>query len=164
MTTTITFEKICSICNESKSSLEFSGKRCRSCRTNIARERLNNDPVRLEKRREAVRKWHAEHPEESFARYRKSLLKSEYGLYQEQYDSMLKLQDNVCAICKKPESWTYKTGKVASLSVDHDHETGKVRGLLCRDCNQSIGKFNDDASLLYSAYQYLSIHKMEENI
>lgn len=156
--------KVCSICNEEKPLSVFSGKRCRQCRTDIARERLNNDPVRLQKRRESVRKWHLEHPEESFARYRKALLKYEYGLTQEQYDEMLTRQNGVCAICKQEETWSYKNGKIASLSVDHDHNTGKVRGLLCRDCNQSLGKFKDDHNLLRAAYEYLSIHKMEENL
>ena len=156
--------KICSICNESKSIESFSGRRCRQCRTNIAREKLNASPSRLEKRREAVRRWHATHPEESFARYRKAHLQYNFGLTVDAYTAMLENQDNKCAICKKEETFRNGTGNIVSLAVDHDHETGKVRGLLCKDCNQSIGKFNDDPELLYSAYQYLSIHKMEENI
>jgi hypothetical protein len=164
MTAIITLEKVCSICSTSKPLSEFSGKRCRSCRSTLERERLQNDPVRAQKRRNAVRAWHENNPKESFTRYRSAHLKSEYGLTTAEYEAMLKSQNNCCAICKQEETWTYKNGRVASLSVDHDHKTGKIRGLLCRDCNQSLGKFKDDYALVYAAYQYLSIHKMEENI
>ena len=156
--------KICSICNESKSIESFSGRRCRQCRTVIAKNRINADPIRLEKRKESVRKWHATHPEESFARYRKAHLQYNFGLTVDEYTTMLENQDNKCAICKKEETFRNGTGNIVSLAVDHDHETGKVRGLLCKDCNQSIGKFNDDPELLYAAYQYLSVHKMEESV
>lgn len=164
ISTTDSSVKVCSICTESKPVESFSGRRCRECRTAIAREKINSDPVRLEKRRQAVRKWHAENPEESFARYRKAHLKYEYNLTPAQYDEMLGSQNGVCAICKNPETKVYKNGRTASLAVDHCHSTGKVRGLLCEDCNQSIGKFKDDYKMLYAAYEYLSIHQMEESI
>jgi hypothetical protein len=124
---------------------------------------MNNDPVRMEKRRISVRKWHAEHPKESWEKYRRAHLKHEYGLTKEQYDEMLLAQKGVCAICKQEETWKYKSGRIASLSVDHCHTTGKIRGLLCRDCNQSLGKFKDDHNMLRAAYEYLSTHQIEAN-
>ena len=70
-----------------------------------------------------------------YARWgRKHILKKLYGLTLESFDEMLKAQGGVCAICKQ----TDKTGK---FLVDHDHETGKVRGLLCRRCNHIIGLY-----------------------
>lgn len=63
-------------------------------------------------------------------------------------------QDGVCAICGRPETKVLK-GKKLSLSIDHDHETGKVRGLLCMDCNTSIGKFKHNKELLLNAVRYL---------
>lgn len=72
-----------------------------------------------------------------------------YGLTQEDYDRKLGEQGGVCAICaREPEA-----GK--NLCVDHDHETGKARSLLCRRCNTAIGQLNDDPTLLEKAAEYL---------
>lgn len=72
----------------------------------------------------------------------------EYGLTEEQYNDMISSQNNMCAICNKT---SHKT-----LHIDHDHETGKVRGLLCSNCNTGIGFFKDDISLLNNAIDYLA--------
>jgi len=72
----------------------------------------------------------------------------EYGLTEEQYNYMVSSQNNMCAICNKP---SHKT-----LHIDHDHVTGKVRGLLCSSCNTGIGFFKDDISLLNNAIDYLA--------
>jgi hypothetical protein len=62
----------------------------------------------------------------------------------------MKIQDGRCAICrKKPQ-----TGR--RLSVDHDHKTGEVRGLLCTLCNQGLGYFKDDPGRLGAALEYLT--------
>jgi hypothetical protein len=78
-------------------------------------------------------------------------LKREYGLTKEDYLEMLKFQNGVCAICCNPE-------KKKRLAVDHCHNTGKIRGLLCTRCNTSIGRFNDDVELLQKAIDYLKTH------
>jgi hypothetical protein len=77
-----------------------------------------------------------------------------YGVSVEQYAALVEAQDNLCAICELPETMTYQ-GKVKSLSIDHDHATGKVRGLLCAACNFALGKFKDSPALLRSAANYL---------
>jgi len=74
-------------------------------------------------------------------------LKARYGLSAAEYDRLLAMQKNVCRICRKPCS----TGK--RLAVDHDHETGEVRGLLCRRCNRGLGHF-PTVALLRSALAY----------
>lgn len=77
-----------------------------------------------------------------------------YGLTVEEYDEMLKQQNGVCRICKQPpasEGW--KT--VTRLHVDHDHDTGKVRALLCNNCNRGLGYFQDSYELLTQASNYL---------
>ena len=71
-----------------------------------------------------------------------------YGITLEDYDTMLEVQNGCCAICKTDDV----KGRFA---IDHCHTTGKVRGLLCFDCNTGIGKLKDDPSLLLSAYEYL---------
>ena len=78
-------------------------------------------------------------------------LKRDYGLTKEGYLEMLKSQNGVCAICCNPE-------KKKRLAVDHCHNTGKIRGLLCARCNTSIGRFNDDVELLQKAIDYLKTH------
>lgn len=74
---------------------------------------------------------------------------SQYGLTLEQYAEMEKSQDGKCWICHLPE----KLGQ--RLSVDHDAETGAVRGLLCRDCNRGIGLLRHDPERLRRAALYL---------
>lgn len=75
-------------------------------------------------------------------------LKTRYGISREQYEAMLEAQDGVCAICKG----SCKTDE--RLSVDHSHETGKVRGLLCRSCNMRIGVL-EQSEWVESAKKYL---------
>ena len=75
-----------------------------------------------------------------------------YGLTMAQYDEMLEAQNGVCAVCGA----ACRTG--SRLAIDHDHETGKVRGLLCRPCNSSLGLMQDDAARLRAAADYLESH------
>ncbi len=64
-------------------------------------------------------------------------------------------QDGVCAICRRPETFITTGQGPCRLSVDHDHKTGKVRGLLCRDCNVGLGNFGDSGERLRNAAAYL---------
>lgn len=68
---------------------------------------------------------------------------------------MLASQGGVCAICGQPETIVKKGGVVASLAIDHCHETGKVRGLLCGRCNLGIGCLRHDAETALAAAEYL---------
>lgn len=85
-------------------------------------------------------------------------LQRRYGMSEYQYEMMLKSQGNVCAVCGQPETYTLQ-GRVKALSVDHDHKTHKIRGLLCHHCNLGIGHFRDDPKLLRAAINYLEKHK-----
>lgn len=69
---------------------------------------------------------------------------------------MIQRQDNRCAICRKVEVGRHQSGKLRELAVDHCHETGKLRGLLCSKCNLGLGMFNDDWLVLDNAIEYLS--------
>lgn len=75
--------------------------------------------------------------------------RNKYGITLERYEELLAQQNNACAICKE----TCSTGR--RLAVDHDHGTGVVRGLLCNECNQGLGKFKDSPELLQEAQNYL---------
>lgn len=84
-------------------------------------------------------------------------LKSKYGITLEQYNDLLKKQNGVCAICLSLETRTYKNKNIVveSLCVDHDHETGKIRGLLCHKCNSALGLFMESEESLEKAINYL---------
>ena len=91
-----------------------------------------------------------------------SVLETSYGLTLEAYRRMHDAQNGLCAICGQPETGVHNRGKktvALSLSVDHDHETGAVRALLCHKCNKALGLLNDDLDLLVAAEQYLRAHK-----
>lgn len=87
---------------------------------------------------------------------RKHLLKYAHGLTLEQYDELLHAQNSVCAICQT----TCNTKKV--LSVDHDHNTGAIRGLLCNACNQALGLLKDNPDIAFNANIYL--RRCKQNI
>lgn len=89
---------------------------------------------------------------------RNASLRSNYGIGIEEYKQMFVLQNGLCAICKQPETETYR-GVVRNLSVDHDHKTSQIRGLLCKQCNAGLGKFKDNTELLAAAIAYLNLHR-----
>ena len=123
--------KRCKICKEVKNDDEFyrnTGKKCKSCYRKYTKEHL-------------YKYKHLRHG------YR---LKMKYGITKLDYQELLNQQGGGCAICGKPESeFKYP------LNVDHDHETGFVRGLLCPKCNTAIGYLNDDKELIARALNYM---------
>lgn len=78
------------------------------------------------------------------------LLKWRYGISLDDYLSLLKKQNNSCAICG-----TSACESGNKFSVDHNHLTGQVRGLLCNPCNNGLGRFRDNPEIIKTAYQYL---------
>jgi hypothetical protein len=133
--------RTCMTCGEEKLSTEFyvrnkkTGVRHSSCK--------ECDKVRVKSR-------HKENPE----RTKNNDLKRLYGITLEEHTQMYEEQNGVCATCKKPGD-----GKWKKLCVDHDHETGKVRQLLCRRCNMILGQAYDDISLFEEYIKYLKKHK-----
>lgn len=91
---------------------------------------------------------HAKNPDRA-ARVARSHALRKFGLTEGSYEILLTRQGGCCDICKKPEKFKKR------LAVDHDHATGKVRGLLCQDCNTSLGKFGDSVEILRNAVAYL---------
>jgi hypothetical protein len=89
------------------------------------------------------------------AEYRKANnLRSNYGMTVEQYNELFESQNGCCAICGRHQSIQKK-----ALAVDHDHQTGKIRGLLCSACNTGIGNMHDDEQTLLNAIKYLAGHR-----
>lgn len=86
--------------------------------------------------------------------YTNSYFTKQYGITYNEVLKLLEKQNGVCVICKEvgfkmhPNSWS-------GLNVDHDHETGEVRGLLCHNCNRALGLFKDDKLRLLNAISYL---------
>jgi Autographiviridae endonuclease VII len=87
---------------------------------------------------------------------RNDQLKCHYGISLDDYNAMLAQQNGVCAICMKISDRT--------LSVDHCHTTGVVRGLLCRRCNTGLGCFEDQPSLVLRAFDYLGAFRGDQSL
>ena len=81
-----------------------------------------------------------------------------YGLTLEEYGIMLAAQDGKCAVCRTPAGECQNQYGSIPLAVDHDHVTGKVRGLLCMKCNRAAGFLQDDPEIVRNLATYLSTH------
>lgn len=135
---------------------------CAECRLAYSKEHHAKNKTKINKRmREYAKvhrdsytkrqkKWRLKNPK----KHKSQVLKMEYGITLEDYIKLLDLQSGGCGICGKlPDS------EEPYLAVDHSHETQKVRGILCRDCNLGVGHFKDDVELLTSAVIYLGAVK-----
>lgn len=168
-------DKACKTCGLVKSAENFYSTRrtgnrahlqpyrvpnCIPCHNKIASERkksIGHEWHIIENARK--QKWIDANPEHVRIKSKITNLKK-FNLTIEDYEKLKKDQNNVCAICKKPERQTkIKTKEIKDLAVDHCHKTGKIRGLLCFACNGSLGKFEDSIELLQSAIDYLKRHK-----
>ena len=103
-------------------------------------------PGQREKNAKNSKKWREDNKEKLIDKK----LKYSYGINLDEYNDIFKKQGGICVICRRPQSAVER-----KFAVDHDHVTGKVRGLLCSRCNLGLGKFMDDINLLYSAIDYL---------
>lgn len=106
-------------------------ERCTPCRAKHHQETKHNRPKPTTKQK---RKY----------------LMSSYGLTEDEFSKMLKEQNHSCAICKTTD-W----GR-PSPSIDHCHTTGKVRGLLCNNCNRGLGLLKDSQEIIENAIKYLT--------
>lgn len=133
---------------------------CKACSSKDKQRRYLADPQAAIDR---VKRWQQANPDRVVAaqrrrrldpevrlRERAGHLKRKYGITIEQYDSMLESQGGGCFICGRPPR------EDISLHVDHDHSTGKVRGILCFCCNNALADFQDDPALLRKAACYVS--------
>lgn len=130
---------------------------------NARKKKYNKEhPEKVKERGKRYRKLHPEkdheyrrkHPEKIHLIDRKANLKSKFGISIQTYNDNLSAQNNCCAICGK-----HQDQQKRAFAVDHDHETGKTRGILCNICNLGIGRFKDDITLLQKAIDYLTKYK-----
>lgn len=143
--------KRCPKCEEEKPVEEFSPRRkggqlrqpyCKPCSRSVNRDnyrRNGNNWVETRKRYEKTGKGKSRH------------YKHKYGINEKEYRDLVDLFGGQCGICGKTEK---EEGK--RLSVDHCHTTGEVRGILCMDCNVSLGRMKEDPSLLREMIRYIN--------
>lgn len=114
-------------------------------------------PEYVQKFKDLNKAWAINNPIQRREISRKYFLKRDYSMTQEDYVKMLNNQKGKCAICgtEKP------TGKWKVFAVDHCHTTGKIRGLLCNECNRGMGLLGDNVERLRKAAEYLDKHKKE---
>ena len=167
---TKTKTKICTKCKQEKSLSEFyKHKRykdghchtCKSCAYKQQKE-YRQQPKIAENRKQYYKEYIKTHKEQYKKTQRKSHLGRTFGITPEDYDQMVKDQNNLCAVCGKPETMM-RNGKPIALSVDHNHETGEIRGLLCFLCNSRLA-YLEDMDFVLKARLYLARHNSMLNI
>lgn len=102
-----------------------------------------------------ARGWYHGNKDQARTTTRSRNLLKKFGLTEIEYATLLEKQNGVCAICERPET-SKRAGNVVRLSVDHNHKTGVVRGLLCHSCNRSLGLFEEDIERMEAAIRYLN--------
>ena len=140
----------CPSCKQNKDDTDFhkvkdrkSGHHpyCKECRCKKAKDRYLRDKEKIKSRN---KKWWANE-----SNVRKMVL-SKYGMTPEDYLVLFNLQEGSCAVCG-----THQLELDHRLHVDHDHQTGKVRGLLCRNCNFALGLMGDSPDLIGRLKEYV---------
>lgn len=151
---------LCSRCGQPG---EFSKRhrQCKKCLSEKSIEYAKANPVQVANKNAAWRaahpgyskdkstQWRAEHPESAKERGKRLNRLYLYGITREAWLAMLATQNFKCAICEVSID--------ESASVDHDHQTGVVRGALCRHCNLGLGHFRDRPELMERAARYLKV-------
>lgn len=134
--------KVCRGCGEEKKEEEFfkdkyTGRRprCKICTRHQNDEWRSRNPKRL---KELERRNN-----------HRTNLRNRFGLSEEQFDALLSAYGRACNICGGEET------RDRRLCLDHDHDTGRIRGFLCCRCNLMLGRFRDDPSLFERAAKYL---------
>lgn len=162
--------KTCTKCSINKNGEEFykcpttnDGLHvyCKKCISIISKEWRQDNPEKAKEHRkkyatessdkikETNKKWMSRNMD----KIKSTKLKKAYGITIEQYKEMLHNQNNSCHICSRSQLDLTK-----SLAVDHNHKTGKVRGLLCSDCNIGLGCFKDNLKFLEIAISYIKLN------
>jgi len=150
--------KTCNRCLKEKSKTDFFKDKqtsdglysiCKACKKEATYEwRAKNK----DKYNAGAKKWRDNNKDKEYGHE----AKRRYGVSLEEYNNMLKAQDFKCAICGKVHNDKVKRGR---LYIDHDHQTNKVRKLLCSGCNSMLGYAKDSIETLEKAIAYLKDNK-----
>lgn len=143
--------KVCTLCKADKPLTEYfsrGGKmahlyksRCKSCMQELRQQWAVDN-------QEHLNEWRRKNWVTAGRRLKRR------GATQKLYDQLYEIQQGRCALCREPEE------KFAWLCIDHDHDTGRIRGLLCPNCNRGIGLLRDNADLLRKAAEYIDTAKV----
>ena len=135
---------VCGKCGVTKNILESGATRCPNCHIRWLREYYRTSETRRENQRRAY-------------------VQRKYGLSLDELEKLLDQQHGCCAICSRPwqdcvsaKRAQYDIRFLQYLCIDHDHVTGRVRGLLCNGCNTAIGMFGEDPTRFSAAASYLA--------
>ena len=137
-------------------------KKCTKCKqvlplTNFGKRKVSTDGYNWTCKdcyNAKQREFREKNPELHQQYRRQSNLRHHYGISMLDYNLQLERQNHRSAICEKHQSEFQ-----SALVVDHSHDTGKIRALLCGNCNLGLGNFQDDSNVLQKAIEYLHIHK-----
>ena len=154
-------KRICTGCKLPKELTDYASdprykdglrSRCKECQNTYSKGYYWKDP---ETAGIKAKQYRVENPERHKEIRRNSHLKKEYGITQEEYLMMLDAQDNRCAIC-------FCTFNMADSKlfphIDHCHDSGKVRSILCQQCNLALGAIQDSDAIAMSMVKYLGQH------
>ena len=145
------------VCPRCPMPISHSSTYCPACQREYGRVRRQLPHVKEAQKRHG-KNYRTNNAARVAAYMRVYHLANTYGLTVADYDAMKAAQGGVCAICKKLETKVFKGERLMEMAIDHDHKTGKVRGLLCAQCNSGLGNFRDDTELMLTAMAYLEEH------
>lgn len=156
-------DRTCSVCGETKPVTDFyrySGRqgrqggymrRCKRCQVRQSSE-LRKARYTLEQRAASQREYNRRRPDHVKLANR---IKSRYGLTIDEWQALLDSQGQSCAVCRLHIDELPDDGRNTKMHVDHCHDTGRVRGLLCSACNRALGCFRDDPHAMRAAANYV---------
>lgn len=127
--------------------------KCKKCRNAVGKKWCLENPDKVKEinnKNKVKRKEYYSQPDVKL-KYRKAWVERTFNIPYSEYERMYDEQGGVCAVCKQPET----SVKNEHLSIDHCHDTGIVRGLLCNNCNRGIGLLKDSYEVLKNAVDYL---------
>jgi hypothetical protein len=164
---------VCSVCksdkplemfHKDKSKLLGVCSACKECAVARTRAHMTTNSSLIKEKKAAaykadpdkekarVKKWNAENKDKVSARNRAARLRNKYGITQKEYEELGEAQQWKCAICGSKDSGSKNSD---NLSVDHCHDTGRIRGLLCHPCNAGIGYLKESEEIMNKAINYL---------
>ncbi len=149
--------RVCKRCGTEHSIVDYhvvsgcKGGRRPVCRYCIRKHQTENYANDRERRQRKQREWNAANPRA----VRECNLRKKYGMGVKEYEIMFGMQGGRCLVCGEPETVCDGRGKLKRLAVDHNHDTGEIRGLLCQKCNQALGLLGENPVIIRNLANYI---------